>query len=498
MTDAGRTNGACDLVVVGGGINGTAIARAAALAGLDVLLVEGNDLGSGTSSASTKLIHGGLRYLEHGEFALVRESLRERAILLRTAPHLVEPLQFVLEPAPGGRPWPVLRAGLWIYDLLAIGGTLPRSRSRTVRDRAGRKRRALAYWDARVDDSRLVVLNALDAAERGARILVRTRVTAVDRAGNDWRVSLVDGSGVARTVSSRFLINAAGPWAGAVHGQATDSDCAHQVRLVRGSHLVLRRKPADAAARLLQMPDGRIVFVIPYQRDFVLVGTTDIPVARPEEREPDPREVDYLLAAANSHLREAVTEADIVWRFGGIRALFDDGSREASKISRDYHFEVDRDRGLLSVIGGKITTARNLAEHALTALGLPAGPTRERPLPGGNIASFATLLDQVRARWPFLGAERSLRMARAYGSRIDAVLGKAKCAADLGADFGCGLSEREVRYLCDTEWACSADDILWRRTKLGLLFTQEQARRLQSWVAGHMPARTPRQDETAA
>ena len=477
-----QPTGSCDLIVIGGGINGAAIARAAALAGLDVLLAEQGDLGGGTSSASTKLAHGGLRYLEQGEFSLVRESLRERTILLRTAPHLVEPLEFVIEPSEESRPWPVLRIGLWIYDLLAFGGTLPRSRSRVVTDTTGRRRRELTYWDGRVDDSRLVMLNALDAAEHGARVLVRTRVKAIRRVADLWQVTLVDTGGEETSIASRFLVNAAGPWVGEVMRQATGSTGASPLRLVRGSHLVLRRKMADNRARLLQMPDGRVVFLIPYQQEFTLVGTTDIPVALPDEREPDEREVSYLLAAAKGYLSDAVSASDIVWRFGGIRALFDDGSADASKVSRDYHFEVDRERGLLSVIGGKITTARSLAEHALATLNLPTGATRQRPLPGGDIVSLAALLDQVRARWPFLGEERSLRMARAYGGRIEVLMAGAESAADLGADLGFGLSEREVRYLRDVEWARTGDDILWRRTKLGLLFTSEQAERLQRFL----------------
>lgn len=489
--------GTYDLIVIGGGINGAAITRAAALAGLKVLLAEKGDLGSGTSSASTKLAHGGLRYLERGEFSLVRESLRERAILLRTAPHLAEPLEFVIAASEGSRPWPVLRLGLWIYDLLAFGGTLPRSRTLPSLDATARRRRELTYWDARVDDSRLVVLNALDAAEQGARVLVRTAARAAHWTDGQWHVALADGGGAESVVVSRFLINAAGPWAGDVMHEVAVANQAPPLRLVRGSHLVLRRTLPDNRARLVQMADGRVAFLIPYLQDFMLVGTTDVPVSHPDETQPDEREISYLLAAANGNLSDPASDSDIVWRFGGIRALFDDGSRDASRISRDYHFEVDRERGLLSVIGGKITTARSLAEHALASLGLPAGPTRSRPLPGGDIASFPALLDQVRDRWPFLGRERSLRMARAYGSRLDIVMAGVGTAADLGADYGFGLSEREVRYLCDVEWARTATDILWRRTKLGLLFTLEQTERLQRRVDGRLTTADGGQDAAA-
>lgn len=472
----------CDLLVIGGGINGTAIARAASVAGLDVVLVERRDLASATSSASTKLIHGGLRYLEQREFGLVRESLKERTILLRTACHIVEPQEFLLMRRPDARPWLMLRAGLWLYDLLALGGPLPRSRSVAAPNGS-----ELSYWDARVDDSRLVVLNALDAAEHGARVFTRSCVTNCVRHRDLWHVEVERAGGGKAVFSARALVNAAGPWVGSVLAETLGQVSESRARLVRGSHLVLRRRPEDGRARLLQMSDGRIVFLIPYQQDYTLVGTTDTPVSSPEDAEPGEEEIDYLLRAAESYWREPVSRADIVWKFGGIRALYDDGSRNPSKVTRDYHLEVDRSRMLLSVFGGKLTTARALADRALAALGLPAGPTQDRPLPGGDISSFPAHLRQVRMRWPFLGDARSLRMARAYGSRMWTLMRDVVTEDDLGVDLGKGLSEREVRYLHDFEWARCAEDVLWRRTKLGLAFSPEQIAILDDYMRGLVP-----------
>lgn len=469
----------CDLFIIGGGINGTAIARAAATAGLDVVLVEQGDLSCGTSSTSTKLIHGGLRYLEQGQFGLVRESLSERALLLRAAPHIVEPLQFHLPRTPGSRPWIVLRAGLWLYDLLAFGGSLPVSRT-TPLDTG----RALSYWDARVDDSRLVVLNAVDAAEQGARILTRTRFTGGRWERGRWRFSFENANGHEEQIEARAVINAAGPWVGTVLDQVTGSGREVRPRLVRGSHIVLRHQLPDEGARLQQLVDGRIIFLIPFERGLTLVGTTDIAVTSPSATEPDQNEIAYLLDAANACLSRSMSTEDIVWSFGGIRALHDDGAIRPSEVTRDYHFEIEQQRMLLSVCGGKITTARKLAERALAGLGLPTGKTKHRPLPGGDIPSLAGLFEKVRGRWPFLGEERSKRLARAYGSRIWTLMRAVNSEDDLGVDFGHGLTEREVRYLYNTEWARRAEDVLWRRSKLGLLFSDEQTRILDDYLLG--------------
>lgn len=464
-----------DLVVIGGGINGTAVARAAALGGVRVALVEQGDLAGATSSASTKLIHGGLRYLEHREFALVRESLRERAVLLRTAPHLVSPLEFRIVPGRWSRPWPVLRAGLWLYDLLALGGGLPVSR--VVRGGT----RTLAYWDARVDDARLVVLNARDAADHGAAIHTRTRLVSGRREGGLWRLE-VAGSGL--DLFARRLVNAAGPWVAQVLGEALGQKARAGVRLVRGSHLVLRRRLPGPQARLLQMDDRRIVFAIPYHDEFTLVGTTDSPVAGPDDAAPSPDEVAYLLAAAAEVFGGPVAGQEIAWRYGGIRALHDDGAADPSAVTRDFHLETDAANGLLSVFGGKLTTARLLADRVLASLGLPAGPTRAAPLPGGDIASLAELERAIAARLPCVPQHTVRRMACAYGSRVWEILAGVRTVDDLGHHFGHGLHAREVDYLQSHEWARTAEDVLWRRGKLGLRFTPDQVRDLEAYMKG--------------
>jgi glycerol-3-phosphate dehydrogenase len=472
-----------DLLIIGGGVNGTAIARAAALAGQRVLLVEQGDLAQATSSASTKLMHGGLRYLEHYEFKLVRESLKERGIMLRMAPHIVHPLEFRLPHAPSMRPWPIVRIGLWLYDLLAIGGGLPRSRSIRIED-PGLKPgsgRGFSYWDGQVDDSRLVVLNALDAEESGAEIATRTRFLSASAENGAW-VARLDGE---RTVAAKTIVNAAGPWVDRVLRQEVDITPRGHIRLVRGSHVVVPKCLEGDHAWLLQQPDGRIVFAIPWFDDFTLVGTTDFTVEAPEENAISDAETDYILAAANLYLTRPLTRADIVHVFAGIRPLFDDGTSSASKVTRDYRLELDTARApILSVFGGKITTARHLAEVVLEKLGIAGGHTETRPLPGGDLPDFAAFLAQARRDWPFLDAFTAKRMAQAYGTRIGLVLGDARAPEDLGPDFGLGLTAREVDYLVANEWAVTAEDVLWRRTKLGLRFTTEQVTGLHAYLGG--------------
>ncbi|HEX8056112.1 MAG TPA: glycerol-3-phosphate dehydrogenase [Novosphingobium sp.] len=470
-----------DLLIIGGGVNGTAIARAAALAGQRVLLVEQGDLAQATSSASTKLMHGGLRYLEHYEFKLVHESLKERGIMLRMAPHIVRPLEFRLPHAPSMRPWPIVRIGLWLYDLLAIGGGLPRSRSVRIED-PGLKPgsgRGFSYWDGQVDDARLVVSNALDAQASGAEIATRTRFFSARAEQGVWTAELSEG----RSVRAGTIVNAAGPWVDRVLRQEVDLTPRGHVRLVRGSHIVVPRCLDGDHAWLLQQPDGRIVFAIPWFDDFTLVGTTDFTVERPEEDRISDAETDYILAAANLYLTRPLTRADIVHAFAGIRPLFDDGSSAASKVTRDYRLELDTTRApILSVFGGKITTARHLAEEVLGKLGIVHGLTETRPLPGGDIADFPAFLAQVRRDWPFLDAFTAKRMAQAYGTRIGLVLGEAKKPEDLGRNFGLGLTAREVDYLVAQEWAVTVEDVLWRRTKLGLRFTAQQAAALHAYL----------------
>lgn len=483
-----------DLLIVGGGINGCAIAREAALNGLKVLLIERDDLASHTSSASTKLIHGGLRYLEYYEFGLVREALHERERLVKAAPHIIHPLLFVLPQENAVRPWWMVRAGLLLYDFLAGRTSLPRSRGLTAGDRAfsdplkgGSK--GFVYSDAFVDDSRLTVLNAIDAAENGAEIVTRTALARAQRSGDGWSATLSDG----RTVTARAIVNAAGPWVAELFGRLGVT-AQSGVRLVKGSHIVVPRLYPGNHAYILQQPDGRIVFAIPYQRDFTEIGTTDVPVERPDDARIADDEIRYMCDAVNRHFVRQIAPGDVTSSWSGVRPLYDDGASEAKAVTRDYVLELDGadENGggapLLSVFGGKITTARHLAEEALERiaplLGVEAREvTRERAFPGGDIGPFADFLARVRERWPFLGAVRSERMARAYGSRLFEMLAEVDDVAGLGEDLGAGLTMRELHWLRDREWARSADDVLARRTKLGLVAEPEVAARIEAVLA---------------
>ncbi|HYJ52550.1 MAG TPA: glycerol-3-phosphate dehydrogenase [Allosphingosinicella sp.] len=469
-----------DLLIIGGGINGCAIARDAAGRGLDVLLVEKDDLAAHTSSASSKLIHGGLRYLEQYEFRLVRESLHERAILLRTAPHLVRPLKFVLPDPPGGRPFWLLRAGLLLYDLLSGRDELPRSRREKAADPALKPGFTRAsYFDAQVDDARLVVLNALDAAERGAEIAVGAELFSARRDGEAWTARLAGG----REVTARMIVNAAGPWVAETLNARLGVESESRVRLVKGSHILVPRLwEGDHAYILQNAADGRVVFAMPYG-EHSLIGTTDVPVATPADAKVSAEEIAYLCAAANAYFVKQTAPADVTWSYAGIRSLYDDGSRSAKDVTRDYHLELDGAPGakLLSVFGGKITTARALAIEALDKLGVGGLKfTTNSPLPGGNVSEgFNRRLDEL-AGW--LPDGLLMRLARAYGTRIDAAIGEANALADLGRHFGAGLYEAEIRYLIATEFARTADDILWRRTKLGLAMTKAEQAALASWI----------------
>ncbi len=471
-----------DLLIVGGGINGAAIARDSAIRGARVLLVEKDDLAAHTSSASSKLIHGGLRYLEYGELRLVREALREREILLRTAPHIVRPLRFVLPHCRGMRPHWLIRSGLLVYDLLAWRGSLGRSRRVGRRDAAlldplQERRRTLSYWDARVDDSRLVVLNALDAAEHGAEIATRTELLAARRDGELWRARLSDG----RQVAARTIVNAAGPWVADLLGRLSETSTS-RVRLVKGSHIVVPALYSGDHAYILQQPDGRVVFALPFA-GYTLIGTTDVPVARPEDAVIGEEEVRYLCEAADRYFTRQVVPADVVWRYSGVRALHDDGAAEAKAVTRDYHLELDSDPGakLLSVFGGKITTARALAEEALDRLGVEGRRSSGwRALPGGDLTpAFLDWLEALRAWMP---PPLLARLSAAYGTRLRDLLAGAAGLDALGRPFGAGLYEAEVRYLRDREFARTADDVLWRRTKLGLTMSRAGRTALEKWM----------------
>ncbi len=491
-----------DILVVGGGINGCGIARDAAGRGHSVLLAEKSDLGGATSSASTKLIHGGLRYLEYREFRLVREALIEREVLLAAAPHVIWPLRFVLPHHKGLRPAWLLRLGLFLYDNLGGRKRLPPTRVLNLReDPAGAPLRSeyvtgFEYSDCWVEDSRLVVLNAIDAAERGATIRVGTRVGAAERAGDHWKVRLEDiATGDVEIVEARVLVNAAGPWAGEFRTRILGLNRPSHVRLVKGSHIVVPRLFAHDRAYIFQNSDGRIVFAIPYERDFTLIGTTD------EDYEGDPgsariseAERDYLCRAASGYFRKPVTPDQIVWTFSGVRPLYDDGASEAKAATRDYVFELDGGEGepaMLNVIGGKITTYRRLAEAAMERLSpflRPSGRpwTAGRPLPGGDfpVEGFEALVDDVLAGYPFIVPDHARRLVRAYGTRARDLLGGARTAAELGRVFGADLTECEVHWLIEHEWARRAADVVWRRSKLGLRMSQDEIAELDAFMAG--------------
>jgi glycerol-3-phosphate dehydrogenase len=489
-------NNCCDLLVVGGGINGAGIARDAAGRGLSVMLVEKDDLAAHTSSASSKLVHGGLRYLEQLDFKLVRGSLTERERLLRSAPHIVRPLEFVLPLGPETRsPW-MIRAGLFLYDHLGGGVLLPHSRAvrlddeelgQGLRPASGK---AFIYWDARVQDSRLVVLNAMDAAERGATILTHTELLEARRREGAW-IAKLRGPGGERTVTARVLVNAAGPWASELLKRIGDAQRRRAVRLVKGSHIVLPRLYSGEHAFLLQNPDGRVVFAMPFE-GHTLVGTTDVEwTGSPGSPAIGAAEIQYLLGTIARYFTATVTRNDVVWSYSGIRALVDDGSTDPSKISRDHVLELDAPPGrppLLSVFGGKITTYRRLAERALDRLApffrkAIGSWTARATLPGGDIPDLdlegysARLVEAHKALPPELLA----RLTSTYGTRAQRLLDGVRSVADLGEHFGGGLYAREVDYLIANEWARTAEDVLFRRTKLGLHVDPQAVERLSAY-----------------
>ena len=486
-----------DLAVIGGGINGTGIARDATGRGLRVLLVEQNDLASGTSSASTKLIHGGLRYLEHYAFRLVHEALAEREVLLRMAPHVIRPLRFTLPPHEAGRSSVVLRLGLFIYDHLGGRKLLPPTKTIDLTHHevgAPLKRRfksGFQYSDCWVDDSRLVVLNALDAAERGASIRTRTKCLRAERS-DQWRLVL-NARGNREVVTARVLVNAAGPWVGDVSEMVLRQPGPARVRLVKGSHIVVPRLFDHASAYIFQNPDGRVVFAIPFETDFTLIGTTDEDFKGDVNSvAPSPDEINYLREAVMEYFRQPVAPDEVVWTFAGVRALYDDGSSKPEDTTRDYHLDLDKHYGeapLLTVFGGKITTYRRLAESALQMLSpfFVLGPawTGRTPLPGGDIPwnGVDDLIARTRERWPFLTEAHARRLVRAYGTRVEGILGEAKSLHELGEGFGADLTAAEVRYLIEREWALGAEDILWRRSKLGLKLSAAERANLDRFMA---------------
>jgi len=512
-----------DLLVIGGGINGCGIARDAAGRGYSVVLAEQGDLAGATSSASTKLFHGGLRYLEYFEFRLVREALVEREVLLRAMPHISWPMRFVLpyhrdmrfEGATptsrllglfmpwmrGRRPAWLIRLGLFLYDRLGGRKILPGTATLHLPGSPEgaplqpRFERAYEYSDCWVEDSRLVVLNARDAQARGATILTRSRVSAAQAKGGLWEVTLDTVEGP-KTLRARMLVNAAGPWVGEVIHGTLMLNARDKVRLVRGSHIVTKRLYDHDKCYFFQGTDGRIIFAIPYESDFTLIGTTDADHADPDT---PPRctdeERDYLCAFASQYFARPVTADDVVWSYSGVRPLYDDGARSATAATRDYVLKTDHAAGapVLHVFGGKITTYRRLAEAALARIGtvLPGARgdwTAGVPLPGGDfpVDGVARLTEDLRARYPFLDPFWSRRLIRAYGTEAATILGPARSPEDLGKNFGATLHEAEVRWLIAREFARSAEDILWRRSKLGLRLSADQAAELSRWIESEL------------
>ncbi len=497
-----------DLAVIGGGINGCGIARDAAGRGLSVYLCDQNDLGGATSSASTKLIHGGLRYLEFYEFRLVHEALAEREVLLKAAPHIIRPMRFVLPHHTGMRPRWFLRLGLFVYDHLGGRKILPATRSLDLRTNpAGEPlkkayRYAFEYSDCWVDDARLVILNAVDARARGASINPRTRCLSAERVGELWRLTLEDSrSGEPAAVSARSLVNAAGPWVADTLQRVVRINSPTHIRLIKGSHIVVPRLFDHDRAYIFQNADDRIVFAIPYEDEFTLIGTTD------EDYEGDPAkvkidqsEIDYLCAAATEYFRVPVRSESIVWTYSGVRPLHDDGASSAREVTRDYLLELDAPGGkapLLNVFGGKITTYRRLADRAVTMLAdyLPTGQswTAEAPLPGGDfpLNGAPELVRSLGATYPFLAEKHLRRLVRSYGTRAAAIINGARSAEDLGRRFGGDLTEAEVDYLIDEEWAGDAEDILWRRSKLGLHLDRAAQDALGAYVRDRSEASSP-------
>ncbi len=478
-----------DIAIIGGGINGTGLARDAAGRGLRVLLVESNDLGSGTSSASSKLIHGGLRYLEKYAFRLVREALGEREVLLRMAPHIIRPMRFMLPPLPGMRAPLLLRFGLFLYDKLAPRNLLPPSRTVDLTHNAMGQplqrlfRYGFEYSDCWVDDSRLVVLTAMDAVARGADVRTHTRCVRVERR-EDWELVL-NRRGRRETATARVLVNAAGPWIGEVAETVIRQPLKAPVRLIKGSHIVVRRRFEHDAGYIFQAKDGRVVFALPFADEFTLIGTTDENfVGDLKSPAPSPGEITYLCDVVNQYFRERVTPDELVWSFSGVRALYDDGSKRPEDVTRDYELVLDRKKDLaplLTVYGGKITTHRKLAEAAMVKLGvffktLPQPWTAGSSLPGGDFPAdgFYALVGETIGRWPFLSEPHARRLVRAYGTRVERTLGEAQSMDDLGPRFTGDLTGAELRYLVEHEWAETAEDVLYRRSKFGLKATPDE------------------------
>ncbi|MBV1919748.1 MAG: glycerol-3-phosphate dehydrogenase [Pseudomonadales bacterium] len=490
-----------DLFIVGGGINGAGIAADASGRGLSVIMCEQNDLASATSSASSKLIHGGLRYLEHYEFRLVREALAEREVLLRNAPHLIKPLRFTLPHRPHLRPAWMIRIGLFLYDNLTKRGELPASRGLKLSPEQNNNplnkdiRYGFEYSDCRVDDSRLVISNAIHAQQLGATVLTRTRCQSAHRVNGMWHIAYEDlESGKVKHCRAKALINAAGPWAQSFVENKMQLTSPRNIRLIKGSHFVVPKMYEGEQAYILQNEDHRIVFVIPYNNDFTLVGTTDKEfTGDPKTVAMDSDEESYLLNVVNAHFSQQLTSNDIRWRYSGVRPLCDDESDSPSAITRDYTLELEADENqkapLLSIFGGKITTYRKLSEAALAEIKpffptMGAKWTANSPITGGDIGDmpYQDWITTIRETYPWLNAPLLTRLTNAYGTLIHDVLANASCQNDLGKCLGADLHQQEVSYLIKNEWVRTAEDVLWRRTKLGLYFNSQQSLALEAFI----------------
>jgi len=489
-----------DVFVIGGGINGCGIARDAIGRGYSVCLAEMNDLASGTSSWSSKLVHGGFRYLEYYEFRLVRESLTEREVLLANAPHIIWPMRFVLPHHKEMRPAWLLRLGLFLYDHIGKRKLLPGTTTVDLTSSpVGRPLKPLfskgfEYSDCWVNDARLVVLNALDAAERGADIRTRTQVVKAERKDGVWEITLKPHAGGLETVRARLIVNAGGPWVDRVLSGSFGRNDAHNVRLVQGSHIVVPKLHEHDRAYIFQNGDGRIIFALPYEEDYTLIGTTD------RDYEGDPKdvaitdgEIDYLCAAASEYFAKPVERDSLVWSYSGVRPLFDDGATAAQEATREYVIKPDPGEGapLLNIFGGKITTYRKLSESMLelieARLGSKSAPwTHRAALPGGDFPAdgFDAEVARLQVQYPFLAPGQARSYVRHYGTRARVLLGNATSVADLGQDFGHGLFAREVDYLMEQEWALEAADVIWRRTKRGLRLDKDQVAVLEAYMAG--------------
>lgn len=489
-----------DLFIIGGGINGCGIARDAVGRGYSAIVAEMNDLGSGTSSGSTKLIHGGLRYLEYYEFRLVREALQEREVLWSMAPHIIWPLRFVLPHHKGLRPAWFLRLGLFMYDYIGGRKILPPTRTLNMRtDVSGKPlkplfSKAFEYSDCWVNDARLVILNARDAADKGAEIRTRSKVVEARRNGSGWSVVVENlETGDRETITARMLVNSAGPWVDEVLGAAVGKNDVHNVRLVQGSHIVVKRLFEHDKCYIFQNADGRIIFAIPYEDDYTLIGTTDRDYDdEPGKVEISDEEIDYLCAAASEYFKDPVARDEIVWTYSGVRPLYDDGASKAQEATRDYILKTEGkapDGVLLNVFGGKITTYRRLAESAMDliedALGKKGKPwTKGATLPGGDFPTegYDTMVSKLLSDYPFLDEKAAKRYIRLYGTTAMEFLGEAKTDSDLGRDFGGNIREAEVRHLVANEWVKSGDDIAFRRTKAGLRMSKKQVSGLDAFV----------------